>query len=70
MDGKLLAAARKQLDTIRHRNEDQQSARQREIYEKFPRILQIDQTLHGQMRQLGSLVLEKDGGERLRQLEE
>ena len=36
LDGKLLARARKKLEDIRHRNEETQSARPREIYARLP----------------------------------
>ncbi len=61
MDGKLLAQARKQLETIRHRNEDRQSARQREIYERLPAVRRIDLALQTQMRQLAGVALRRDG---------
>ena len=57
LDGKLLAQARKQLDDIRHHNEDKQSTRQREIYGKLPAVRQIDLQLQLQMRELASIAL-------------
>lgn len=71
LDGKLLAAARKQLETIRHRNEDTQSARQREIYERLPQVRQIDLALQAQMRELASVTLSggKTMAEDLKRLE-
>jgi len=72
LDGKLLAQARKQLDDIRHRNEDRQSARQREVYARLPEVRQIDLALQSQMRELAGLALRRDDGakEALRRLQE
>ena len=71
LDGKLLMQARRQLDDIRHRNEDIQSARQREIYEKLPAVRQIDLRLQAQMRELPAVALRRDkgAGEALQALE-
>lgn len=57
LDGKLLALARKQLEDIRHHNEDIQAARRQEVYARLPRVRQIDLTLRGQMRDLAKLTL-------------
>ncbi len=57
LDGKLLALARKQLDDIRHHNEDLQSARRREVYARIPRVRQIDGALQGQMRRLAQVTM-------------
>lgn len=57
LDGKLLAQARKQLDDIRHHNEDLQSARRQEVYARLPRVRQIDGALRAQMRQLAQVTL-------------
>ena len=62
LDGKLLMQARQQLETVRHRNEDRQSARQREIYEKLPAVRKIDLRLQAQMRELASVALRRDPG--------
>ena len=53
LDGKLLMQARQQLETVRHRNEDRQSARQREIYEKLPAVRKIDLRLQAHSRYAG-----------------
>lgn len=60
LDGKLLMQARRQLDDIRHRNEERQSARQREVYARLPAVRQIDLRLQAQMRELASLALRRD----------
>lgn len=57
LDGKLLALARKQLDDIRHRNEDLQSARRQEVYARAPRVRQIDAALQTQMRRLAQVTM-------------
>ena len=57
LDGKLLALARKQLEDIRHHNEDAQAAHRQEVYARLPRVQQIDTALRGQMRELAGLTL-------------
>lgn len=65
LDGKLLALARKQLDDIRHHNEDKQSARRQEVYARLPRVRQIDAAMQMQMRQLAQITMR--GGKTLAQ---
>lgn len=62
LDGKLLAQARKKLETIRRHNEDTQSNRQREVYAKLPAVRNIDLRLQNQMRELASIAMRKDEG--------
>lgn len=64
LDGKLLAQARKKLDDIRHKHEDTQSARQREIYARLPAVRSIDLRLQNQMRELATIALRRDPGMR------
>lgn len=72
LDGKLLAQARKKLETIRRHNEDIQSDRQREVYAKLPAVRNIDLRLQNQMRELASIAMRKDEGAKdaLKALEE
>ncbi len=58
-DGKLLARARTELENIRRRNADEQSARQRRVYARVPEIERIDQTLRSHMTQIVSLTIRK-----------
>ena len=58
-DGKLLARARTELENIRHRNSEEQSARQRRVYARLPEIEKIDQQLRSHMTQIVRLTLAK-----------
>ena len=69
LDGKLLAQARKKLESIRHNNEDTQSARQREIYTRLPAVRTIDLRLQTQMLELASIAMRRDAQSRIKELE-
>ncbi len=58
-DGKLLARARTELENIRRRNADEQSARHRRVYARVPEIERIDLTLRSHMTQIVSLTIKK-----------
>ncbi|MBO5556148.1 MAG: ATP-binding protein [Oscillospiraceae bacterium] len=59
-DGKLLARARAQLDTIRRENQAEQQRRLAAVYARVPRIEQIDQQLRQQMMELVRLTVSRD----------
>ena len=56
-DGKLLARARAQLDTIRAENQAEHQRRLAAVYGRIPRIEQIDQELRQQMLELVRLTV-------------
>lgn len=58
-DGKLLARARTELENIRNRNSDEQSARIRRVYARVPEIDRIDQQLRQHMTQIVRLTISK-----------
>ena len=72
LDGKLLASARRKLEDIRHRNEETQAARQREIYSRLPAVRNIDLRMQNQMRELATVALGRgeDAKQALKRLEE
>ena len=70
-DGKLLAAARAELEKIREENRNEQMRRTRRVYELVPEIAGIDRKLQGHMVQLVRLTIGKasDMAERIAELE-
>ena len=69
-DGKLLARARSELDSIREKNREEQQRRYAAACAKIPELRQIDQQLRAHMAQLVRLTLSKrpDLKERLDEL--
>ena len=58
-DGKLLARARTELENIRRRNSEEQSARLERVYARVPEIDRIDQRLRQHMTQIVRLTIGK-----------
>ena len=56
-DGKLLARARAELDSIRAKNQAEQLYRQQAVYARIPEIREIDQRLRGHMAELVRLTI-------------
>ena len=60
-DGKLLAKARNQLDTIRAANQAEQQRRRGQVYARLPEVERIDNALRSQMTELVRLTLGRRG---------
>ncbi len=59
LDGKILAKAREQLDTIKENNAAEHDRRIAGVYARVPRIAQIDMRLRQQMIELVGLTIKK-----------
>ncbi len=72
IDGKLLARARDELESIRQRNSAEHFDRQGRIYRRIPEIESIDQRLRAQMTELCMLTLNKKASPmpKIKELEE
>lgn len=70
-DGKLLARARTQLDTLRSNNQAEHQRRLSLVYSRVPEIQRIDETMRRQMTELVRLTISRAAGmkERLAALE-
>lgn len=58
-DGKLLARARDELENIRRRNSEEQTARQLRVYARVPELEKIDLTLRSHMARIVRLTITK-----------
>lgn len=69
-DGKLLAEARTQLDTLREENKAEQQRRTETVYSRVPEIQRIDMRMRSQMAELVRLTISRrsDLSERLEEL--
>ena len=58
-DGKLLARARDELENIRRRNSEEQTARQLRVYARVPELEKIDLSLRSHMARIVRLTISK-----------
>lgn len=72
LDGRLLARAKERLDARRHERELELDRREREVYEKNPRVRELDSEIRGTMAQTVAVTLShaENAEEQLEELRE